>query len=98
MGRMSRWFGHSCCGGWARLDRRDVQFYCTNLGVRWDRVGRVIRRPATESYIGSIEGLYAKIAWDGQVMISPGFGPQLSRSAVHRLWPGWGQPNEPLSR
>lgn len=81
-----------------RFDRPDEQFYCTNLGVRWDRVGRVISRPADESYIGSIEGLYAKVAWDGQVMMSPGFGPQISRAAVHQLWPSWHQPNEPLSR
>ena len=81
-----------------RFDRQDEQFYCTNLGVRWDRVGRVISRPADESYIGSIEGLYAKVAWDRQVMMSPGFGPQISRAAVHQLWPSWHQPNEPLSR
>jgi hypothetical protein len=80
------------------LDRQKDEFYCNNLGVKWDRVGRVIARPANESYIGSIEGLYAKIAWDGQIMIMPGFGPQLSRAAVHELWPGWRQPNEPLSR
>ena len=81
-----------------RFDRQHEQFYCTNLGVRWDRVGRVISRPADESYIGSIEGLYAKVAWDGHVMMSPGFGPQISRAAVHQLWPSWHQPNEPLSR
>lgn len=81
-----------------RLDAYNRVFYCANLAVRWDRVGRVISRPADESYIGSIEGLYAKVCWDGQLMISPGFGPQLSRAAVHQLWPGWRQPNEPLSR
>ena len=81
-----------------RLDRPQDDFYCANLGVRWDRVGRVISRPADESDIGSIEGLNAKVAWDGQVMISPGFGPTISRSAVHKLWPGWRQPNEPLSK
>jgi hypothetical protein len=77
-----------------RLDRRNLDFYCANLAVRWDRVGRVIRRPADESYIGSTEGLYAKITWNGQIMISPGFGPQISRRAVHQLWPTWNQPNE----
>jgi len=81
-----------------RLDRQHDEFYCTNMGVRWDRVGRVISRPTDESYVGSIEGWYAKITWDGHVMISPGFGPQLSRPAVHELWPSWHQPNEPLSR
>ena len=81
-----------------RLDRQHDEFYCSNLGVRWDRIGRVISRPANESYIGSIEGLYAKIAWDGQIMIIPGFGPQQSRAAVQKLWPNWQQPNEPLSR
>ena len=81
-----------------RLDRPPDEFYCANLAVRWDRVGRVIARPANESYIGSIEGLYAKIAWDGQIMIVPGWGPQLSRPAVHQLWPSWRQPTEPLSR
>ena len=81
-----------------RLDRPPDEFYCGNLGVRWDCVGRVIARPASESYIGSIAGLYAKIAWDGQIMIIPGWGPQLSRPAVHQLWPSWHQPTEPLSR
>jgi hypothetical protein len=81
-----------------RFDAGTHDFFCTNLGVRWDRVGRVISRPADESYVGSLEGLYAKVAWDGQVTVMPGFGPQLSRSAVHELWPGWHQPNEPLSR
>ena len=81
-----------------RLDRPPEEFYCANLGVRWDRVGRVTARPRNESYIGSIEGLYAKIAWDGQIMIIPGWGPQLSRPAVHQLWPRWRQPSEPLSR
>jgi hypothetical protein len=81
-----------------RLDRPLDEFYCANMGVRWDRVGRVIARPASESYVGSSEGLYAKVTWDGQVMITPGWGPQLSRPAVHQLWPDWHQPNEPLSR
>jgi hypothetical protein len=81
-----------------RLDRRLDEFYCANMGVRWDRVGRVIARPANESFVGSNGGLYAKVAWDGQVMITPGWGPQLSRPAVHQLWPNWHQPNEPLSR
>jgi hypothetical protein len=81
-----------------RLDRPLDEFYCANMGVRWDRVGRVIARPASESYAGSSEGLYAKVTWDGQVMITPGWGPQLSRPAVHQLWPTWHQPNEPLSR
>ena len=81
-----------------RLDRPLDEFYCANMGVRWDRVGRVIARPASESYAGSSEGLYAKVTWDGQVMITPGWGPQLSRPAVHQLWPDWHQPNEPLSR
>ncbi len=57
-----------------------------------------LARPPDESYIGSIEGLYAQIAWDGQIMITGGWGPQLSRPAVHQLWPSWHQPTEPLSR
>lgn len=81
-----------------QFDRPDEQFYCTNLGVRWDRVGRVITRPADEAYIGSIEGFYARVAWDGQVLVTAGWGPQLNRPAVHKLWPNWNQPNEPLSR
>ncbi len=78
-----------------QFDRHDQQFYCTNLGVRWDRVGRVVKQPANERYIGAIVGYYAKITWDGQIMITPGWGPQLSRSAVHQLWPHWHQPQHP---
>jgi hypothetical protein len=81
-----------------RVDRPLDEFYCANMRVRWDRVGRVIARPASESYVGSSEGLYAKVTWDGQVMITPGWGPRLSRPAVQQLWPNWRQPNEPLSR
>jgi hypothetical protein len=81
-----------------RLDRQHDDFYCNNLGVSWDRVGRVIARPSSEAYIGSNEALYAKVAWDGQVMIMQGWGPQLNRAAVHELWPAWRQPTEPLSR
>lgn len=81
-----------------QFDARARAFYCRNLGVRWDRVGRVVSRPRDESDIGSNAGLYAKVCWDGQLMVAPGFGPQLSRAAVHELWPGWHQPNEPLSR
>ena len=80
-----------------RFDRKDEQFYCTNLGVRWDRVGRVVKQPADEKYIGAIGGEYAKVAWDGQIMITQGFGPQLSREGVHLLWPRWHQPKHPNS-
>jgi hypothetical protein len=79
------------------FDRKDEQFYCTNLGVRWDRVGRVVKQPAGEKYIGAIGGDYAKVTWDGQIMITPGWGPQLSRGAVHLLWPSWHQPEHPNS-
>jgi hypothetical protein len=75
-----------------RLDRQDDDFYCTNLGVRWDRVGRVIALPASESYIGANETLNVKVAWDGQLLIQQGFGPEIGRAAVHRLWPSWNQP------
>jgi hypothetical protein len=78
-----------------QLDRNDKQFYCTNLGVRWDRVGRVVKQPAGEKYIGAIGGDYAKRTWDGQIMLIPGWGPQLSRGAVHLLWPHWHQPKHP---
>jgi hypothetical protein len=78
-----------------QFDRNDDQFYCTNLGVRWDRVGRVVKQPADEKYIGGIGGDYAKVTWDGQIMIIEGWGPQESRGAVHLLWPSWHQPQHP---
>jgi hypothetical protein len=80
-----------------QFDSRHKQFYCTNLGVRWDRVGRVVRQPVDEKYIGAIGGDYAKVTWDRQIMITPGWGPQLSRAAVHLLWPDWHQPKHPNS-
>jgi hypothetical protein len=80
-----------------QFDRKDAQLYCTNLGVRWDRVGRVVKRPTDENYIGAIGGDYAKVTWDGQILITPGWGPQLSRGAVHLLWPSWHQPKHPNS-
>jgi hypothetical protein len=78
-----------------QFDRNDEQFYCTNLGVRWDRVGRLVKQPADEKYIGGIGGDYAKVTWDGQIMIFGGWGPQESRGAVHLLWPSWHQPKHP---
>jgi hypothetical protein len=80
-----------------QFERSDAQLSCTNLGVRWDRVGRVVKRPADEKYIGDIDGIYAKVTWDGQIMTLGGWALPQSPAAVHLLWPSWHQPKHPGS-
>jgi hypothetical protein len=48
------------------------QFYCTNSAARWDRVGRVIRRPAGARFSEPLQYAFAKVAWDGHVVLIAG--------------------------
>jgi hypothetical protein len=73
-----------------RLDRRRQQFFCTNLDARWDRVGRVITRPPGARFSDPLQFAFAKIAWDGHVVMVPGIDENPPRPpAAHALWPGW---------
>jgi hypothetical protein len=52
-----------------RLDRRLEQFYCANIDARWDRFGRVITRPRSAGVDDPLEFRFAKVAWDGHVVL-----------------------------
>lgn len=81
-------------GGYAsrcdlRLDARREQFYCTNSTARWDRVGRVLRRARDARLADPLQFAFAKIAWDGHVVVDYGVSEHPTPSAVRSLWPGW---------
>ena len=69
-----------------RFDARDDQFYCPGTKRRWDRVGRQI------SAVHSLNLGFAKIAWDGHVVVTPPgelLAPPPPIWEIRSLWPGW---------
>jgi hypothetical protein len=75
-----------------QLDRHDDQFYCTNMDARWDRVGRVITRPPGARINAPLQFAFAKIAWDGHVVLASGSIENPPRApALRTLWPKWNQ-------
>jgi hypothetical protein len=89
------WTSPFFAGGYAegcklQLDDQDDQFYCTNMDARWDRVGRMLERPRGARFSDPLQYAFAKVAWDGLVVLitnrlaSPPTGP-----AVRLLWPSW---------
>jgi hypothetical protein len=71
-----------------RLDRHDDDFYCTNSTARWDRVGRVIRRPTGVRVGEPLEFAFAKRTWDGHIVLIPGDDrTPPDDTAVKLLWP-----------
>lgn len=73
-----------------RFDRRREQFYCTNNRARWDRVGRVIREPRGVRVGDPLQFAFAKVAWDGHVLLDPqSYWPPPRGQALRLLWPTW---------
>ena len=72
-----------------RPDRARRQFCCSNLRARWDRVGRVIRRPPDARRGEPLLLLFAKLAWNGHVLFHAGDGSYANSSVAHHFWPGW---------
>ncbi len=73
-----------------RLDRSTDEFWCTNLAARWDRLGRPILVPPHVRFPESLQVAFAKVSWDGYVMLLPGLGANPpNRSGARQLWPGW---------
>lgn len=60
-----------------------------NLAARWDRVGRVIKRPAGATIDDPLNVAVAKVAWDGHVLLFPGVARFADARHARRLWPGW---------
>jgi hypothetical protein len=88
------WRWQSISGGYKsrcelQLDRRLKQFWCANLGARWDRVGRVITRPSGATLDDPLNMTVAKVAWDGHVLLFPGVARFADERYAHRLWPTW---------
>ena len=72
-----------------RLDSARDEFYCTNSTARWDRVGRVIRRPAGARFDDPLQFTFAKVTWDGHVVFIPGLEENPPQHAARSmLWPG----------
>ena len=72
-----------------RLDNPKDQFYCTNSTARWDRVGRVIHRPAGARFNEPLQFTFAKITWDKHVILLTGLDePPPEGAARSLLWPG----------
>jgi hypothetical protein len=72
-----------------RVDGQRKELYCADCGARWDRVGRVITRPATAELDDPLHLSIAKVAWDGHVMLHPGTYQMAGPPIPQRLWPEW---------
>lgn len=70
-----------------RFDPTQKQFSCTNLRARWDRVGRVLAKPAGATSGDPLNIAVAKLAWDGHVLINPDVASFAYRGLAHQLWP-----------
>jgi hypothetical protein len=87
------WTSEDVLGGYRsacdlRFDRRLEQFWCTNSSARWDRTGRVIRRPPGARFDDGLQFAFAKIAWDGHVVFLAGLGGNAPRDPARSLlWP-----------
>jgi len=86
------WTWQSLAGGYKsacnlRLDPSHKQFFCTNLAARWDRVGRVLVKPASATRGDPLNITVAKVAWDGHVLLFPGVALFAGARYAHQLWP-----------
>jgi hypothetical protein len=83
------WKDEAIAGGYRsgcdlRLDRKQDQFYCTNSGARWDRVGRVITRPAGAHLDDPLQFAFANVSWDGHVILVAGVDSNPPRETSDR--------------
>jgi hypothetical protein len=86
------WTWQSLAGGYKsrcnlRFDAARKQFFCTNMGARWDRVGRVLVKPAVAARGDPLNVTVAKVAWDGHVLLFPGVARFADARYAHELWP-----------
>lgn len=86
------WTWQSLSGGYkshCRLsfDATRRQFFCTNMRARWDRIGRVLERPADASRGDPLNITVAKLAWDGHVLLFPGVARFAGARYAYLLWP-----------
>ena len=65
------------------------EIYCAACEARWDRIGRVIARPATAQHDEPLHLSIAKVAWDGHVLVNPGTFQTGSAPNARHFWPEW---------
>lgn len=71
-----------------RFDRRDEQFSCTNSSARWNRTGNPLRVPPGASAAEGLQFAFAKVSWDGHVVLLAGSGENPPRAKARALlWP-----------
>jgi hypothetical protein len=71
------------------LDEAKKEIYCATCEARWDRIGRVITRPATAGHDEPLHLSIAKVAWDGHVLVHPRTFQTGSAPNARRFWPEW---------
>jgi hypothetical protein len=70
-----------------RLDRSRMQFFCSNMLARWDRVGRVLLTPQGAARGDPLNLTVAKVAWDGHLLLFPDVARFADARYAHQLWP-----------
>ena len=74
------------------VDEHRREIYCSSSEARWDRIGRVITRPATAQRDEPLHLSIAKVGWDGHLLVHPGTFQQTgSAPNARRFWPSWTQ-------
>ena len=91
------WRSQTIAGGYKslcelRLERPRLEFSCSNMRARWDRVGRVLERPPSATVDDPLNMAIAKVAHDGHVLLHPGVSRFAGRRIAAQLWPRWAQP------
>jgi hypothetical protein len=76
-----------------RVDEQQREIYCATCEARWDRIGRVITRPATADHDEPLHLSIAKAAWDGHVLVHPRTFQTGSAPNARHFWPEWGDVN-----
>ena len=88
------WRWQSLSGGYkshCRLafDPGPKEFFCGNLRVRWDRIGRPLVVPFDWVQPDPLNVAVAKTARDGHVLLHPGTARFAGARFAARLWPHW---------
>jgi hypothetical protein len=71
------------------VDEARKEIYCSTCEARWDRIGRVITKPATAPHDEPLHLSIAKVGWDGHVLVHPQTYQIAFAPNARHLWPGW---------
>ena len=64
-------------------------FAYPRLGATWDRIGRVLERPAGATVDDPLNMTIGKVSQDGHLLVPPGMAMFAGRDQAKRYWPGW---------